>query len=258
MWNPLIIKKSDFAEVNCYSLFSGEVPAIILKEFYDKNSCNSIVNKILKITSKCSQKENLKHIGPFLMDYTTNKREYFIQSKKTEKEFLEIFLEDETPTSKIFSILKMIFPYSEINLATESGKKFSPFVIRIHEFGKSIPIHKDYVGYEGKEYSVSNIDHQLSCIIHLQESEKGGDLIIYDKKWTKNDEQFRNIDFGYSSKVISSKTFSILSNFEPGDLVLINPLQYHEVTKILGPTSRITLGMFLGFSNNERKIVSWA
>lgn len=258
MWNPLIVKKYDFAEVNCDSLFSGKVPAIILKEFYDKSSCDSIVNKILKITSNCSQKENLKHIGPFLMAYTTNKKEYFIQSKKSEKEFSEIFLKNENPTSKIFSILKSIFPHSEINLATESGKKFSPFVIRIHESGKSIPIHKDYVSYEGKEYSVSNIDHQLSCILHLQESEKGGDLVIYDKKWKKHDERFRNIDFGYSSKVISSETFSILSNFEPGDLVLINPLYYHKVTKIQGPTSRITLGMFLGFSNNEQKIVSWA
>ncbi|NIM25932.1 MAG: hypothetical protein GTN97_02205 [Nitrosopumilaceae archaeon] len=257
MWAPLIVQKSDLHRVNCQSLISSDVPAIILKGFYDKKSCHSIVNKIMTAPGDY-QKKNLKHIGPFLMSYATNKMEYFIQAKKTQKKFSKIFSQKENPTKRIFNMLKMVFPESKINLANEYGKKYSPFVIRIHELGKSIPVHKDHVGYEGKEYSISNIDYQLSCVLHLQESEHGGDLVIYNKNWKKTDEKYRKIEFGYSSKVVTSEKSCKISNLEPGDLVLINPIQYHEVTMIQGPTPRITLGMFLGFSNNEKKIISWA
>lgn len=258
MWEPLIVYKSDWKKIDYYSLISGKIPAIILKQFYEKDYCKSIVNRILGIPTDNFQNGKLNHIGPFLMSYATKKRDYFEQAKSTQSKFNLIFSDMQIPTTRIFEMLKTVFPESEISLAKESGNDFSPFVIRIHESGKSIPIHKDNVGYEGKEYSISNIVNQLSCVLHLQESEKGGDLIVYKRNWRRTDEKFRNIDFGYSSKLVGSEKSCKIPNIEQGDLVLINPIQYHEVTKIQGTSPRITLGMFLGLSNNTKKIVSWA
>ena len=258
MWEPLTVYKSDWKKIDYNPLISGETPAIIFKHFYDKDYCKSITKKILDIPAAKFQNGKLTHIGPFLMSYATKKRDYFEQAQATRSKFDLIFGDKQIPTTRIFKMLKMVFPESEISLAKESGKDFSPFVIRIHESGKSIPIHKDHVGYEGKEYCISNIDNQLSCVLHLQESETGGDLIIYKKNWTKADEKFRNVDFGYSSELVNSEKSCKIKNVEQGDLVLINPIQFHEVTKIQGTSSRITLGMFLGFSNSTRKIISWA
>ncbi|MDH3395097.1 MAG: hypothetical protein OEL52_02965 [Nitrosopumilus sp.] len=81
---------------------------------------------------------------------------------------------------------------------------------------------------------------------------------MYNKQWKKEDERFRNIDFGYSSKVTEPSEFCKISNFKAGDLVIMNPNYYHEVTKITGNTPRITLGMFLGFYKKDCKIVAWA
>ncbi len=258
MWEPLVIQKSNWKKIDCFSLISAEIPAIILKQFYEKDYCKSITSRILGTQSNNFQNGKLTHIGPFLMSYATKKRDYFEQAKEAQSRFDIIFGDRQIPTTRIFKMLKMVFPESETSLANESGNDFSPFVIRIHEPGKSIQIHKDNVGYEGKEYSISNIDNQLSCVLHLQESEKGGDLIIYKRKWSRTDEKFRNIDFGYSSELVDSEKSCKISNIEQGDLVLINPIQYHEVTKIQGPSPRVTLGMFLGFSNKMQKIFSWA
>ena len=258
MWAPLIVHKSDWKKIDYTSLICDKIPAIILKQFYEKESCKSIVKRIVKISPDDFQNGKLTHIGPFLMSYATKKRDYFEQAKITKSKFNLIFEDLQIPTDRIFKMLKMVFPKSEISLANESDNYFSPFVIRIHEFGKSIPIHKDNVRYEGKEYCISNIDNQISCVLHLQKSEKGGELIIYKKNWKKSDEKFRNIDFGYSFELVSSEKFCKISNVEQGDLVLINPLHYHAVTKIQGTSPRITLGMFLGFSNQTRKIISWA
>ena len=258
MWNPIEARQSQWQNIDFDSLISGKVPAVILKNFYDNGYCSSIVKKITEQHSKISQTGNLEHLGPFLMSYTTKKDEYFNQVEKFQNSLKMIFSGHDIPSERICKTLQKIFPTAEIALAKDSERNFSPFVIRIHKKGHSIPIHKDHVGYEGKEYSVSKMKHQLSCVLHLQESEIGGELIIYNKNWKKNDERFRNIDFGYSKDVVLDEASCRLSKVESGDLVIINPIHYHEVTTIKGNVPRITLGMFLGFSESKNKIVSWA
>ena len=134
---------------------------------------------------------------------------------------------------------------------------YASCTIRRHEKGKKVPLHKDNVTYEGVEYNVSKIDNQISCILHLQETEKGGNLLIYNKKWEKKFEEFREIEFGYNS--ILTKNIEVNTvEAKIGDLVIINPNYLHEITKIQGNTDRITLGMFFGIQNKSKKICSWA
>ena len=130
----------------------------------------------------------------------------------------------------------------------------------LHSVGSKvkIPIHKDNVTYEGKEYNLSNIGKQLSCVLHLQKSESGGELTVYDKQWTKKDEKNREIMFGYTDKVISNCNTCKISNINQGDMVIINPNYFHSVSEITGKTPRVTLGTFLGFYLNKMKVVSWA
>ena len=77
-------------------------------------------------------------------------------------------------------------------------------------------------------------------------SGSGGDLVLYNRSWKKDDEQFRNIDFGYSRNLTESSQSYRAPNLKAGDLVIINPIYYHEVTRIIGDVPRITLGMFFG------------
>ena len=92
----------------------------------------------------------------------------------------------------------------------------------------------------------------------LQESEVGGDVVIYNTQWTREDEKFREINFGYSSDAVSSSESCQISNVKPGDLVIINPTFYHKVTTICGDMPRITLGMFLGLHQKSNQVVAWA
>ena len=233
-------------------------PIIIIRNFYEKKSCQILVDKITNHSQSSFQDGKLLHLGPFLMDHTTDKKKYFEKAQKVKTTYENLFSDIENPITKIYDCLSKIFKNYIISVASEFSNVYSPAIIRIHEKGKSIPIHKDNVRYEGKEYSVSEINHQLSCVLHLQESETGGDLVIYDKKWIKEHEKFRNIDFGYSSNLIGISPSITISDIIPGDLVIINPNYYHEVLKITGSNPRITLGMFLGFHTKESKIVTWA
>ena len=258
MWEPLVIDHSQADGINLESIQSDKISAAVIRNFYDKKRCKTIVNRIKNHSQNNFQNGKLKHIGPFLMSHTTNKKKYFEDAKEAQRTFERIFCGIKSPVIQIYESIGNMFPDYSISLASEFQNDYSPVIIRIHEKGKSVPIHKDNVRYEGKEYSLSDIDYQLSCVLHLQESENGGDLVMYNKQWRKEDERFRNIDFGYSSRLIESSESCKISSFNPGDLVIMNPNYYHKVTKITGNTPRITLGMFLGFYRKDDKIVTWA
>lgn len=258
MWESLVFRKSQINKINLEYLFSGKCSSLVIQSFYDKDTCQTIANRIRRYRSKNPHNKELRHIGPFLMSYVTKKGRYFEDSKESLKIFDGIFSGIKTPTAAIRECISKILPNHMMSVATEDNNMYSPFIIRIYEKGRSIPIHKDNVGYEGREYSISNVDTQLSCVLHLQESESGGDLVMYDKQWTKEDEKLRNVDFGYSSHLTKLSNYSVVSNIRAGDLVIINPKYYHKVTKITGSTPRITLGMFLGLYRKDCKIVMWA
>ncbi|WP_316505748.1 2OG-Fe(II) oxygenase [Nitrosopumilus sp.] len=258
MWESAAVNTSQANEVNLEHVLSGKIPATVIHNFYDEKYCQTIANRVENHSQDNFQNGKLRHIGPFLMSYVTSKKKYFEDAKQSQRTFERIFCGIKNPIIHIYNSIGKMFPDYSISLAHEFKKDYSSAIIRIHEKGKSIPVHKDNVKYEGKEYALSNIDHQLSCVLHLQESESGGNLVMYNKQWKKEDERFRNIDFGYSSRLTESSESCKISKFKAGDLVIMNPRYYHKVTKIAGNTPRITLGMFLGFHRKERKIVAWA
>ncbi len=255
MWCPLVISSDNISAETFNLLFEGKIPAIIIPKFYSKTECNEIIKQIKLVLPK-DHTSNL--LGPFLMSYTTDKKNYFSKSEQIIPIFEKIFSKNENPNKKISNFFKNIFPCHLISIASENDKKYSPYIFRIHKKGHSIPLHKDNVKYEGIEYAVSKISKQFSCVIHLQESEIGGNLVIFKKRWEKKDEKFRNIDFGYSKKISLNSEKCVIERIETGDLVIINPNFYHEVTTIEGDLERITIGMFVGLLDNSKRIVCWA
>ncbi|MDC0450888.1 2OG-Fe(II) oxygenase [Nitrosopumilus sp.] len=256
MWDSIVITNSEISNRDIKKIISGEKSAIIIKNFYEKRSCKKIIKKINNTNIENDSKK-FNHIGPFLMNYTTTKEKYFQNAKKANIIFKNIFLNIDDPINKIKLIISKVYPNHEISETKENRMSYASCTIRRHEKGKKVPLHKDNVTYEGVEYNVSKIDNQLSCILHLQETEKGGKLLIYKKKWEKKLEKFREIEFGYNSILTKNIEVDVVES-KIGDLVIINPNYLHEITKIQGNVDRITLGMFFGIQNKSKKIFSWA
>lgn len=258
MWEPRTVDCSRAGGIGLECLLSGKTPMIIIQNFYEKKRCLDAVEKIKKHDPASFQNGKLRHIGPFLMAHTTDKKKYFEYADKARMTLGSIFHTAGDPVPQIYEAVAGMLPGHSVSLASEFQNNYSPAVIRIHERGTSVPIHKDNVGYEGREYALSGIDYQLSCVLHLQESEGGGELVVYDRPWRKTDERFRNPYFGYLPDLVGSSRSCRAPDIDAGDLIIINPRYYHEVTRITGDTPRITLGMFLGFYSREGRIVAWA
>ena len=106
--------------------------------------------------------------------------------------------------------------------------------------------------------------NQMSFFIQLQTSESGGELTIYDLEWKPG-------QMGISDSVIrledgteldtdlegSVKKFSLKMN--PGDMLIFAAGEiWHRVENITGPSDRITVGGFLGFTKDENSLTYWS
>ena len=256
MWNSIISTSNEIQNKDIKKIINGQNSSIIIRNFYEKEKCKKIIKKIIN-TNIENDSEKFNHIGPFLMNYTTRKEEYFQNAEKANTMFNKIFSNIENPVNKIKLIILKSFPNYNIFETKENKQDYALCTIRRHVKGKSVPLHKDNVKYEGVEYNVSKINNQFSCILHLQETERGGNLLIYKKQWEKKLEKFREIEFGYNDSLKKNVEVDTIES-QVGDLVILNPNYLHEVSKIQGNSDRVTLGMFFGIQNKGKKIFSWA
>ncbi len=256
-WPSIIIdyKKIQQSNIRLNEIIAGEYSVLIIRNFYDIDSCNKIIQRI---NSNVRNQDHVRKIGISLVSHINRKAEYFIQADKVRRTLRELFFGLEDPRKKIHNLLGKFFPNKEIIIAEENGKKYACGVIRIHGLGDSASLHRDNVSYEAKNFDVSKFPIQLSAVLYFQQSEKGGELVLYKKPWEKSDERFRNIEFGYKRDVIADSAEYLKIKPKQGDLIIINPKYYHEILAVKGSKKRMTLGLFLAFSKYGKKVVTWS
>ncbi|MGI9565555.1 MAG: hypothetical protein ACR2LL_00895 [Nitrosopumilus sp.] len=151
MWESTTVNTSQANEVNLEHVLSGKIPATVIHNFYDEKYCQKIANRVKNHSQDNFQNGKLRYIGPFLMSYTTRKKKYFEDAKQSQRTFESIFCGIKNPIIQIYNSIGKMFPDYSISLAHELKNNYSSAIIRIHEKGKHIPVHKDNVRYEGKE-----------------------------------------------------------------------------------------------------------
>lgn len=248
-----LINRDSLVQKLYTDLRQGKIPAIVIPNFLDSAKCQKIANQILnsKTSSGCGLTEK---IGESINSYISNKLEYFKNAKVSNKYLNQIFLNDDPREMMLNEISKLT--KKKIQFAKENLSSYSQGIIRCHSVGDVVHIHRDKACFDAPEFSVSKLSDQMSAVLHLQSSESGGELIIYDKFWSDNDERFRNPKFGYTSNVVNDVHMSKIF-VRQGDLVIINPNKYHSVNTIKGKIKRVTFGFFFG-QESESNLYAWS
>ena len=228
---------------------------LIVKNFLNPELCKKISNRILQIRKGNKEREK---IGISLVSHSANKEQYFEKSEKARPLLREIFKGLEDPRKKIHKFLSSLYHDYNILIAEEDGKRYACGIIRIHDQGKSLHLHRDCVSFEAPNFYVAKNSGQLSCVLYLQTPAKGGGLKIYKKSWTRQDEKYREIEFGYSKKALKDCQESVVITPKPGDLVVFNPLFYHEILPVEASSERISLNLFAAFGFSGKKILTWS
>ena len=143
----------------------------------------------------------------------------------------------------------------------DDGNMCTSSTIRVISDGKSLTTHcGNQFAYNSSKFnklkSVSILDDQLSYFLLLQKPMQGGDLTVFNAKWSKRNE-YSNINSNMIKSIEASQSIKLELN--PGDLLIFQGGQiYHRVECINGPIPRITLGGFLTPSKDLTKLYFWS
>jgi len=252
MWTTQIVREttnSTYAD-----LISGKIPALIVPNILSNLSCISLSRKILKTNFIGFSPGISRKIGTSLSSHIYEKSEYFSNALLSNQTLKNLFSDNVSPIDVMQQTISKI-SQKKISSAFENEMIYSIAMIRIHEHGDSVHLHRDNSDFEMSEYGISNLKNQLSVILYLQSPLNGGKLTIYNKMWNKNDEQMRCPEFGYSSDLIKNVP---QKNIFPiaGNMVIFNPKLYHKVESVIGIKSRISLGFFFG-EMSKNHLCSW-
>jgi hypothetical protein len=125
-------------------------------------------------------------------------------------------------------------------------------------FQKEFPSFFEFLSHE------IDFRDQLSYFIMIQPPKLGGELTIYDIEW-RDSETKSSL---HENKEITLKDGTILKvdnikrmyiSPEAGDMIMFagGPI-WHRVEDILGENERITVGGFMAFSHDDKKVYFWA
>jgi hypothetical protein len=259
MWEPVELEYDKIEKTNIlHDIAYGKYPALLVKDFYEEHSCRRIANKITNISTFDYGTGIVKKVGIFLLPYVSKKHDYFDDAKDAEESFETLFENVTDPRRRVHELIGRLLPAKKVSVAEDDGRKYSAGIIRVHEAGDSAPLHRDNATFDANGFNVACFQHQLSGVLYIQQSESGGELVIYNRLWVPSDERFREVGFGYSKQVINDNAESIIIRADVGDLVIINPKYFHEVLPVTGKRARITFGMFIAFNDREPDVVTWS
>ena len=252
MWTTQIL--SEKTNSTYADLVSGKTPALIIPNVLSSSFCISLSRKILKTNLIGFNLGISKKIGTSLSSHIYKKSEYFSNALLSNQTLKNLFSDNVSPIDVMQQTISKI-SQKKISSAFENEMIYSIAMIRIHEHGDSVHLHRDNSDFEMSEYGISNLKNQLSAILYLQSPLNGGKLRIYNKMWNKNDEHMRCPEFGYSSDLIKNVP---QKNIFPiaGNMVIFNPKLYHQVESVIGIKSRISLGFFFG-EMSKNHLCSW-
>ena len=121
MWNSIVTTSNEIKNKDIKKIINGQNSSIIIRNFYEEEKCKKIIKRITNTNIENDSKK-FNHIGPFLMNYTTRKEEYFQNAKKANAIFNKIFLNIENPVNKIKLIISKSFPNYNICETKENEK----------------------------------------------------------------------------------------------------------------------------------------
>jgi hypothetical protein len=243
-------------------LVEHQTAVLVLRDLLDAQHLDRSRRHIFahyeKQTASRYHNGTLTTIGPYLVRHLGDLPYYFAHAGLTD----EVFAGSEVDLRKVVQAqLQAAFGWRSFQVEREpDGRRYADSIVRIHGDGVANPLHNDNIMRDAADapLKLAKLRHQLSCVVCVQECDRGGELVMYRKRWAPTDETFKVKDgLGYKDGVIGGVERNV---FQPrqGDVYLINPTNYHEILQV-GGKDRLTLSFFIGFYDDElRDAVLWS
>ncbi len=241
--------------------------AVIIRGFYAKEHCREVIARIEQdsdrfVTTKEyvnaeGAKIALRYIGPGLGQYVNDREGFFRESRIADAKFELLYRGLPDPRAMVREMIGRLLPERRVIVAHEEGVPYGDAVIRMMLDGDESALHRDSAMTYFKGWMVSQFPTQFSSLVCFQMPESGGELSVFKRRWTPEDDERRpKGTTGYTASVVAGAEVCTIRPQE-GDLYIFHPEVFHDIAASHGARARVNQGIFIAASPHDSRVVTW-
>ena len=252
------------------SLARGDVPAIVLRGAYPAEHCAALIERFVErglMDSRLLDADSVQprrvDIGTSLSNRAADKEAFLAHAQETQVLFTSLFAGRPDPVKLVYDRLGQLAAAKRVTTAYEpDGRSYGPAIFRIHYAGHRYQPHVDHAGKHERrlDYAVSRFAHQFAGVLCMQNSRAGGRIaqsILHRCLWTPELEPCLQQD-GFAAYAADNAVEHYQVDLQPGDLYFFNTRLVHEVPALEGPSPRVVLAVFIGYSADDPEVFVWS
>ena len=252
------------------SLARGDVPAIVLRGAYPAEHCAALIERFVErglMDSRLLEADSVQprrvDIGTSLSNRAADKEAFLAHAQETQALFTSLFAGHPDPVKLVYERLQQLAAAKRVTTAYEpDGGFYGPAIFRIHYAGHRYQPHVDHAGKHERRlsYAVSRFAHQFAGVLCMQNSRAGGRIaqsILHRCLWTPELEPCLQED-GFAAHAAANAIEHYQVDLQPGDLYFFNTRLVHEVPALEGPSPRVVLAVFIGYSKDDPEVFVWS
>jgi hypothetical protein len=239
-------------------LLLKEIDAIHVPGFYPHDISRKFAQKIAGHGELDSYKTqyDLKRLGMGFVDVgddPESEKKYHNEAMRAISLIRDMIYPHITPLDHLRLMLEEVWQGGAELEAIKGGKCFVGSCRVIDPGAKMLP-HSDRMGRMTE--SALDMKGQLAVNIYLQMPEKGGEVELWLKEPTPEQEKEMAVRDGLDHDVLGEPT--LLVKPDVGDLVIFNSQLIHGVTPGEGGTQRVTMSCFIGYRGDDKPLTYWS
>lgn len=251
------------------ALAQGQVPAFVLRRFYDPAHCQGLLQRfyergLLYDPQKAGEdKPQRVDIGTSFGKHRADRDQFHAHSAQTLELFSSLFDGYDDPVQAMYAALSRLAPGKEVKTAREpDGRLYGPAIFRTYYQAVGHYPHYDSVAKRSKAdaYQIARFKHQFAAILCFQNAtgQQGtGEPYIYNCPWTPAVQEHLAAktfhDYAQTNNIARAQV-----HLEPGDLYFFFTENIHEVPFVLGDRPRTVLAIFFAMSPDDTEIYVWS
>lgn len=229
-------------------VIENRIPAVRIDNFATDEEARQLLTGLMEHACRTGSVKQVTRLGisQYEQGVRATKESYFAQARQLDRDFSRIFAQSFTPVARLIGKLGDLGFDAAVMSEPGLGQYFAGNGKLRNGFS---PIHVDFAPQDSAGWAIAGATAQLAWNLYLRVPAQGGELLLWDKQWTPQDDIHQVRDNYFYSDAVVRDVRMLTIGVRPGEVIIINSRNYHAVAEA---KDRLAFGSFISVFDDSR------